>query len=232
MNFKEGVIIPINKPYGVTSFKALAHIRYLCSKAANAKIKIGHAGTLDPLATGVLILATGKKTKQISEIQSHTKEYIATLQLGATTPSYDMEHDISGRFPTSHITEELILSTIPKFIGDIQQIPPTYSAVKVNRIRAFNYCRKGQEVVLNPKNIHIDNIEIINFDISTMNLTIRVTCGKGTYIRALARDIGLALNSGAYLTSLCRNRVGNIKIEDCIVYNNFSEWINNQTIEI
>lgn len=231
MNFKEGVLIPIDKPYGITSFKALAHVRYHCSQAYGGKVKIGHAGTLDPLATGVLILATGKKTKEIESLQAHTKEYVATMQLGATTPSYDMEHEVNETFPTSHITPQLVDTVLHQFIGDIEQIPPTYSAVKVNGKRAFNYRRKGEEVVLKAKNIRIDEIEILGFDGEKMQLTLRVVCGKGTYIRALARDLGRALHSGAYLTELRRTRVGDVRVEDCINYDHFEEWLNNQRIE-
>ena len=231
MNFKEGVIIPIDKPYGITSFKALAHVRYLCTQANDGKVKIGHAGTLDPLATGVLILATGKMTKQIETLQAHTKEYVATLQLGATTPSYDMEHEVNERFPVEHITRELIDKTLPQFVGDIEQIPPTYSAVKVDGKRAFDYRRSGKEVVLKAKNIHIDEIEVLNFDSDKMQLTIRVGCGKGTYIRALARDLGRAMNSGAYLTALRRTRVGDVKVEDCVNYDQFETWLQQQIID-
>ena len=231
MNFKEGVIIPIDKPYGITSFKALAHVRYLCTQANDGKVKIGHAGTLDPLATGVLILATGKMTKQIETLQAHAKEYVATLQLGATTPSYDMEHEVNEKFPVEHITRELIDKTLPQFVGDIEQIPPTYSAVKVDGKRAFDYRRSGKEVVLKAKNIHIDEIEVLNFDSDKMRLTIRVGCGKGTYIRALARDLGRAMNSGAYLTALRRTRVGDVKVEDCVNYDQFETWLQQQIID-
>ncbi|KGF49159.1 tRNA pseudouridine(55) synthase TruB [Prevotella disiens] len=231
MNFKEGVIIPIDKPYGITSFKALAHVRYLCSQAQGGRVKIGHAGTLDPLATGVLILATGKMTKQIENLQTHTKEYVATMQLGATTPSYDMEHEENEKFPTEHITRELIEEKLQDFVGDIEQIPPTYSAVKVNGQRAFDYRRRGDDVVLKPKKIRIDEIEIISFDNEKMQLTVRVVCGKGTYIRALARDLGRTLNSGAYLVALRRTQVGEIKVEQCVNYDHFQEWLNQQNIE-
>ncbi len=225
INFKEGVLIPIDKPYGVTSFKALAHIRYLCTQANGEKVKMGHAGTLDPLATGVLILVTGRMTKQIETLQTHTKEYTATLQLGATTDSYDMEHEANATFPTSQITRERIENVLKQFVGDIDQIPPTYSAVKVNGERAFNYRRNGESVKLKPKHIHIDSIELTSFDADAMQASIRVVCGKGTYIRALARDIGRALDSGAYLTALRRTRVGDIRVEDCIDYNRFQEWL-------
>ena len=225
MDFKAGEIFAIDKPYRISSFGALAHVRYVLSRTLGYKVKIGHAGTLDPLATGVLILCTGKATKRIEEFQGQTKEYTATLQLGATTASYDMEHEVNASFPTEHITRELINDTLPQFIGDIEQIPPTYSAVKVNGDRAYELRRAGEEVKLKPKNIHIDEIEVVNFDVEKMQLSLRVVCGKGTYIRALGRDLGRALNSGAYLTALRRTRVGDFTIDRCLDYEHIREWI-------
>ena len=225
MDFKAGEIFAIDKPYRISSFGALAHVRYVLSRTLGYKVKIGHAGTLDPLATGVLILCTGKATKRIEEFQGQTKEYTATLQLGATTASYDMEHEVNASFPTEHITCELINDTLPQFIGDIEQIPPTYSAVKVNGDRAYELRRAGEEVKLKPKHIHIDEIEVVNFDVEKMQLSLRVVCGKGTYIRALARDLGRALNSGAYLTALRRTRVGDFTIDRCLDYEHIREWI-------
>lgn len=226
MNFQEGAYIYINKPYRMTSFGALAHIRYVLSKRLGVKrVKMGHAGTLDPLATGVLILCTGKATKQIERLQQHTKEYTATLQLGATTPSYDLEHDIDRHYPTDHITRVLIEQTLPQFVGDIKQVPPVYSACMVAGDRAYDLARKGQEVTLAPKDIRIDEIELTDFDPATMQMKIRVVCGKGTYIRALARDIGEALGSGAHLTALCRTRVGDVRIEECLTFDDFSIWL-------
>ena len=225
MDFKAGEIFAIDKPYRISSFGALAHVRYVLSRTLGYKVKIGHAGTLDPLATGVLILCTGKATKRIEEFQGQTKEYTATLQLGATTASYDMEHEVNASFPTEHITRELINDTLPQFIGDIEQIPPTYSAVKVNGDRAYELRRAGEEVKLKPKHIHIDEIEVVDFDVEKMQLSIRVVCGKGTYIRALARDLGRALNSGAYLTALRRTRVGDFTIDRCLDYEHIREWI-------
>lgn len=225
MDFKAGEIFAIDKPYRISSFGALAHVRYVLSRTLGYKVKIGHAGTLDPLATGVLILCTGKATKRIEEFQGHTKEYTATLQLGATTASYDMEHEVNASFPTEHITRELINDTMPQFIGDIEQIPPTYSAVKVNGDRAYELRRAGEEVKLKPKHIHIDEIEVVDFDVEKMQLSLRVVCGKGTYIRALARDLGRALNSGAYLTALRRTRVGDFTIDRCLDYEHIREWI-------
>ena len=182
MNFKTGEIFAIDKPYGITSFKALAHVRYVLSHTLGHRVKIGHAGTLDPLATGVLILCTGKCTKQIETLQAHTKEY-------------DMEHEVNETFATAHITEDAIREALPQFVGDIQQTPPTFSACKIDGKRAYSMRREGQDVVLKPKNIHIDSIEITRFDPDTMQLDLRIVCGKGTYIRALARDLGRALGS-------------------------------------
>lgn len=232
MNFTEGEIVCINKPYRMSSFGALARVRYLISQRLGVKrVKTGHAGTLDPLATGVLILCTGRATKRIEELQAHTKEYTATLQLGATTPSYDMEHPVDATYPTEHITRELIEATLPKFVGEIQQVPPAYSACKVNGDRAYKLMRKGRDVELKPKTLRVDEIELLWFDPEKMQMSIRVVCGKGTYIRALARDIGEALGSGAYLTALCRTRVGDIRIEDCIKLDDFPAWLEQQTIE-
>ena len=229
MNFQEEAFIYINKPYRMSSFGALAHIRYLVSKRIHVKrVKMGHAGTLDPLATGVLILCTGKATKQIEQLQLHTKEYSATLQLGATTPSYDMEHEVDATYPTAHITRELIEQTLPQFVGDIMQVPPLFSAVMVDGHRAYKMARKGQEVELAAKPVRIDELELTAFDAEKMQMSIRVVCGKGTYIRSLARDIGEALGSGAYLTALCRTRVGDVRIEDCLTFDDFPQWLENQ----
>ena len=229
MNFQEGAYIYINKPYRMTSFGALAHIRYVLSKRLGVKrVKIGHAGTLDPLATGVLILCTGKATKQIERLQLHTKEYTATLQLGATTPSFDLEHEVDATYPTAHITRELIEQTLPLFVGDIKQVPPVYSACMVAGDRAYELARKGRDVELAPKDIHIDDIQLLSFDPETMQLSIRVVCGKGTYIRSLARDIGEALGSGAHLTVLCRTRVGDVSLDDCLTFDDFPQWLEEQ----
>ena len=232
MNFNAGEIICIDKPYRMSSFGALAHVRFLISKKVGVKrVKTGHAGTLDPLATGVLILCTGKATKQIEQLQSHTKEYTATLQLGATTPSFDMEHEVDRTYPTGHITRPLIDEVIARFKGDIDQVPPVFSACMVDGLRAYKMARKGEAVELKPKRIRIDEIEVTDFDAQRMLLSIRVVCGKGTYIRALARDIGEALGSGAYLTALRRTRVGDYRVEDCVDFDHFQEWLDQQDIE-
>jgi len=233
VNFTEGEFLYINKPYRMSSFGALAHIRYLVSKKIHVKrVKMGHAGTLDPLATGVLILCTGKATKQIETLQMHDKEYTATLQLGATTPSYDMEHEVDATYPTAHITRELIERVLAGFVGDIQQVPPLFSAVMVDGHRAYKLARKGSDVELKAKPVRIDELELTAFDPATMQMSIRVVCGKGTYIRSLARDIGAALDSGAYLTALCRTRVGNVRIEDCQTFDSFPAWLDAQEIEM
>jgi len=226
MNFQEGEIFAIDKPYRLSSFGALAHVRYLISKKIGVKrVKIGHAGTLDPLATGVLVLCTGRCTKQIEQLQAHTKEYTATLQLGATTPSFDLEHPVDATFPTEHITRELVEQVLKRFTGDIMQVPPAFSACMVDGHRAYQMARKGNDVQLAAKPVRIDEIELMDFDPEKMQMNIRVVCGKGTYIRSLARDIGQALNSGAHLTALRRTRVGDFRAEDCAPYDHFREWL-------
>lgn len=214
MNFLDGEILFVDKPYRWTSFDLVNKIRWNISKKHKIKkIKVGHAGTLDPLATGVMIVCTGKATKRIEEFQYQTKEYIATLHLGATTPSFDLEHEIDKNFSTDHITKELIDKVIPTFLGEIWQVPPVYSAVKIDGKKAYDYARKGENVELKPKLLVIDKIDVLNF--SLPELKIRVVCSKGTYIRALARDIGEALGSGAHLTALQRTAIGEVKIENC-----------------
>ena len=216
----------------MTSFGALAFVRTRISRKVGVKrVKTGHAGTLDPLATGVLILCTGKKTKEIERLQLDTKEYTATLQLGATTPSYDLEHEVDATYPTAHITEELVRTVLAGFVGEIQQVPPQYSACKIGGDRAYKLKRKGEDVQLAAKTIHIHELELTRFDAETMQMDIRVRCGKGTYIRSLARDIGRALNSGAHLTALCRTQLGSVRIEDCITLDDFPQWLDQQQIE-
>ena len=222
MDFVEGEILAFDKPLHWTSFDVVAKVRrVLCRCLGQKKLKVGHSGTLDPLATGVVIVCTGKKTKMIEQLQYDTKEYVATMQLGATTPSYDMEHPVDKTFPTAHITRTLIDQTIPQFIGEQWQSPPMYSAVSINGKRAYEIARKGETVELKPKLLVIDEIEVLSFDAEKMLLTIRVVCSKGTYIRALARDIGEQLQSGAYLTALRRTKVGNTRVEDCYQIDSF-----------
>lgn len=226
MNFVEGEIVAFDKPYRWTSFDVVGKARWLlCHRLGVKKLKVGHTGTLDPLATGVVVVCTGKKTKLIDQLQYATKEYVATLQLGATTPSFDLEKPIDATYPTAHITRERIDEVIPTFLGEQWQVPPMFSAVKVDGKRAYKLARKGQEVELKPKLLVIDEIEVLAFDAQTMQLTIRVVCSKGTYIRALARDIGQRLDSGAHLIALRRTRVGDLSIDDCINFEQFEKIV-------
>lgn len=230
MNFKEGEILAFDKPYGWTSFALVAKARYLiCRKLGVKKLKVGHAGTLDPLATGVLVICTGKATKQIEALQAHTKEYIATIRLGATTPSFDLEKPIDAEYPTAHITPELVKTVLSRFIGTISQVPPTFSACKINGERAYDLARKGEEVPLKAKTLVIDELELLRCDLP--DIEIRVVCSKGTYIRALARDIGQALESGAHLTALQRTRSGKVRVENCLHIEDFADWLDKQDIE-
>ncbi len=232
MNFEQGEILYIDKPYTWTSFNLVAKIRrLLCEKMGVKKLKVGHAGTLDPLATGVMIICTGRSTKKIEELQSDTKEYVATLKLGATTPSYDLEKPIDATYPTDHITQNLIDKVLPKFVGRIEQVPPAFSACKVNGKRAYDLARKGKDVELKPKVLVIDEIKQLSFQPKAMELTLRIICSKGTYIRALARDIGQALESGAHLISLRRTQVGPVRVEDCMSIEDFPQWLAQQEIE-
>lgn len=227
MDFVAGEIIPINKPYTWTSFQIVNKIRYSLSRKYGIKrFKVGHAGTLDPLASGVLLLCTGKATKRIEELQSHTKEYEAEITLGATTPSFDMEHPVDATYPYEHITREMVEETLKQFVGDIAQRPPLFSACKVDGKRAYDLARKGSDMQLEPKQIRIDSIELLECELP--KIRIRVVCGKGTYIRSLARDIGIALNSGGYLTDLVRTRIGEYKLENCITPDSFQEWLEQQ----
>ena len=215
MDFIEGEILYISKPLNWTSFLLVRKLRNrLCRKLDIKKLKVGHAGTLDPLATGVMIICTGKKTKLIETFQYQTKEYIATIKLGETTPSFDLETAVDQTFTTEHITKELVEEKIKTFVGEIWQVPPTYSACKVEGKRAYELAREGVEVELKPKLLVIDEIELLECDLP--HIKVRVVCSKGTYIRALARDIGLSLNSGAHLTALERTRIGEVTLADCI----------------
>lgn len=215
MDFITGEIIGIDKPLGWTSFDAVKRLRGAIQRRLRVKkFKVGHAGTLDPLATGVLIVCTGRATRNIETLQNGTKEYVAEITLGATTPSYDLETEIDRHFPWEHITRESIDAILPQFIGRVMQVPPVFSAVKVDGKRAYNLARKGKEVELKAKPLEISELEVLDFVPPLMR--IRVVCSKGTYIRALARDIGEALGSGAHLSALRRTRVGDIRVEDCL----------------
>ncbi|MBQ7495609.1 MAG: tRNA pseudouridine(55) synthase TruB [Bacteroidaceae bacterium] len=260
-----GRILYIDKPYRWTSFDVVNKVRWLlCKRLGTRKLKVGHAGTLDPLATGVMVVCTGRATKRIDELQAQTKEYVATLRLGATTPSFDLEHPIDAYYPTDHITREQVEATLKTFLGPIQQIPPAYSAVKVDGKRAYDLARREKDVELKPKLLVIDEIELVACQLDCVvtngttqssviprtgmrnkafltspavpedapegypSITIRVVCSKGTYIRALARDIGQALGSGAHLTALRRTRVGDVRVEDCLPMDTFPDWLEQQ----
>lgn len=228
-DFQKGEILYFNKPLEWSSFQVVAKIRSCLRKTLDVKkIKVGHAGTLDPLATGVMILCTGKATKRIAEFQYQTKEYIATIHLGATTASFDLEHPIDNTFPTEHIDRELVEKTLQQFIGRIEQTPPAYSAVKINGRRAYHLARDGKKVKLKPKVLVIDEIELMACNLP--DITVRVVCSKGTYIRALARDIGEALHSGAHLTSLVRTRIGDITLDQCMDPTQIWEWMKEQEL--
>lgn len=212
-DFIAGEVLLFDKPYDWTSFDLVNKVRRLiCNSLGVKKIKVGHAGTLDPLATGLLVVCTGKATKTIDSYQAEEKEYVATLQLGATTPSFDLETDIDAEYPTEHITRDLIELVLKDFIGELEQIPPSFSAVKVDGKRAYEYARQGKDLELKAKKLVISEIEILNFDAN--QLTLRIVCSKGTYIRGLARDIGMTLQSGAHLIDLKRTRVGHFVINN------------------
>ncbi len=214
-DFIGGEIIAVDKPLGWTSFDAVKRLRgALLRKLGLKKMKVGHAGTLDPLATGVMVICTGRATKRIDELQAGVKEYEATLARGATTPAFARQTEGDATYPTGHITEELVRDVLARFVGAIEQVPPAYSACKVDGKRAYDLARKGREVELKAKTLVIDSIELLEY--SPTQIRIRTVCSKGTYIRALARDIGTALGSGAHLTALRRTRVGDVGIADCL----------------
>ena len=230
MNFIEGEVIAINKDVDWTSFDVVNKIRYLIKKKYNLKkIKVGHAGTLDPKATGVVIVCTGRKTKEIDKFVADTKEYIAEIKLGETTPSFDRETEPDNFFETKHITKEKVNEAIESFIGKQQQIPPMYSAIHIDGKRAYEIARQGGSVEIKPREIEIFNIELLEENIP--QLKIKISCSKGTYIRALARDIGTKLDSGAYMTSLVRIASGDYKIDDAITIEEFENKINKLNIE-
>jgi tRNA pseudouridine55 synthase len=223
MDFINGEILYINKPLYWTSFRLVRVVRAKLREKLNIKkLKVGHAGTLDPLATGVMIICTGKKTKEIERLQAGVKEYSATIKVGATTPSFDLETEIDAEFPINHITEDLVRDCLKKFIGEIEQIPPDFSAVKVNGKRAYELARKSEVFELKPKLLVIDSIDLVNYELPFISLSI--LCSKGTYIRALARDIGECLNSGAHLISLERVRVGDATLDKCLQVDELDEF--------
>lgn len=224
VDFQAGTVLLFDKPLDWTSFDVVNRVRnMLCRKLEVKKLKVGHAGTLDPKATGLVIVCTGKVTKQIDLIQAQEKEYVATLKLGATTPSFDLESEEDAQFPTEHITQELIKHVLPKFLGEIDQVPPVFSAIKVNGKRAFDYARKGAEIELKARKIVVKSITIERFEMPELEL--RIACGKGTYIRSLARDLGEELNSGAYLIGLRRTAIGENHVENAWTLEQFQEQL-------
>lgn len=229
MDFIEGEVLYVNKPLYWTSFRVVRVVRAkICQRLKIKKLKVGHAGTLDPLATGVMILCTGKKTKEIEQLQALTKEYVARVHLGATTPSFDAETEVDERYPVDHITEEKVQEVLKRFTGSIEQVPPVYSAVKVDGKRAYKYARENERIELKPKLLVIDSIELIDFNLP--EITIRVVCSKGTYIRALARDIGKALESGAHLTGLSRTRIGEVTLDMCMEVDELDQFVDNSIV--
>ncbi|MDE6408769.1 MAG: tRNA pseudouridine(55) synthase TruB [Muribaculaceae bacterium] len=230
MDLISGEIIGIDKPLEWTSFDAVKRLRGAIQRRLHVKkFKVGHAGTLDPLATGVLIVCTGRSTKEIERLQSGSKEYIADIRLGATTPSFDLETDIDAEYPWQHITFDKIEAILPRFLGKVMQVPPVFSAVKIDGKRAYNYARKGKDVELKAKPLEISELEILSYEAPVLRL--RIVCSKGTYIRALARDIGEALDSGAHLIGLRRTRVGDMTIDRCLTIEEAMEKINNDPLE-
>lgn len=231
MNFLAGQVLAFDKPLTMTSFALVAKVRWLLTqRMGGVKIKVGHAGTLDPLATGVMVVCTGRATKCIEQLQAGVKVYEATLALGATTPSFDLEHPVDATYPTAHITEALVREVLPRFTGEIMQVPPAFSACKVGGERAYDLARKGKDPGLQAKPLRIDALEITALDLPH-SLSLRITCSKGTYIRALARDIGVALGSGAHLTALRRTRVGDYALEDCHTLEGFANWLDTIDVE-
>lgn len=220
-DFRSGELLLINKPYTWSSFQAVNKLKHALKRhpsllldGAYVHLKIGHAGTLDPLATGLLVICTGKKTKEISSFQDLPKEYTGTFFLGATTPCYDKEKPVDQTFPTAHITRELILETAKSFIGKQEQVPPMFSAVRVDGKRLYTLARAGEEIELKARPIEIFEFEITSCELPLVGF--RIACSKGTYIRSIARDFGLALNSGAYLDSLCRTKIGHFSLENAL----------------
>jgi len=223
-NFPEGEILLFDKELEWTSFDLVQKVRNnLCRALRIKKLKVGHAGTLDPKATGLMILCTGKATKKIESLQAEEKEYVATLKLGATTPSFDLETEEDAVFSTDHVNKDLVLSALKKFEGETEQVPPIFSAVKIDGKRAYSHARKGIEVELKPRPVFIREIELLSF--SQTEITIRVICSKGTYIRSLARDLGLILGSGAYLTNLRRTRIGQFSVENAYSVEKFLDFL-------
>jgi tRNA pseudouridine55 synthase len=230
-SFQEGKILLLDKPYGWTSFDLVRKVRNTIHRRFNLKkLKIGHAGTLDPLATGLMILCTGKATKRIESLQAGEKEYLATIKFGATTPSYDRETGEDKMFPTLHITKSLLMDTLCQFTGNIMQVPPAFSAIKIDGKRAYEFARNGNTPELKAREIVINVIELVVMEMPMVKL--RIVCSKGTYIRSLAHDIGKSLNTGAYLTDLRRIRSGEYTIENAITLEEFLQNIKTSEIQM
>lgn len=226
INFEDGYVLAIDKPYGWTSADVVRKVKALVKRYTGKKnIKVGHAGTLDPLATGLLIVCIGKATKQAEALQAQRKEYIAEICFGATTPSYDLEKEIDVRYPYEHITADSLKQAMNKFIGTIEQIPPVFSAKLIDGVRAYEYARKGEEVQMRPSVITIEEIELLNFD--SPKAEIRIVCSKGTYIRSLARDLGIEAGSGAHLTNLRRTINGEFNVNDAMTVESFQKLLTN-----
>lgn len=221
VNFSEGYIAIIDKPYEWTSADVVRKIKFQLRKCGYPKIKIGHAGTLDPLATGILIVCIGRATKMVEQLQAEQKEYVAELILGATTPSGDMEHEVDYTYPTEHITRQMVENALQGLTGEREQLPPLYSAKKISGVRAYEFARAGEEVELKKALINIYSMELLEYDLP--RIKIRVECSKGTYIRSLAFEIGEALQSGAYLSSLRRTRSGGFVVERAFQLDDFME---------
>jgi tRNA pseudouridine55 synthase len=227
-DYLSGQVLLVDKPLHWTSFQVVNKLRWEIRQVFNIKkIKVGHAGTLDPLATGLLVLCTGKMTKQIDSFQAQIKEYTGTIVLGGTTPSFDLETEINETFPTKHITYELIYKTTDQFIGDIQQFPPVFSAIKKDGKRLYEFARAGESVEIKSRSVHILEFEITNID--GLNIDFRVVCSKGTYIRSLANDFGKALNSGAHLSALRRTKIGDFHVDEALTIEGFIEGLKDQS---
>lgn len=227
-DFKNGQILLFDKPLGWTSFQVVNKVRWLIRKNCGIKkIKVGHAGTLDPLATGLLIICTGKFTKKIQELQGQEKEYTGTFTLGATTPSYDLETEIDNNFPTEHLSAEKLQQATEQFKGDIEQFPPVFSALKKDGKRLYEYARKGEEVKINSRTVNISSFELTNIELP--NVDFKVSCSKGTYIRSLAHDFGKAVESGAHLSALRRTKIGDFNVENAFTIDTFIEMLEAKT---
>lgn len=224
--FKEGQVLLIDKPLEWTSFQVVNKLRWKIRKTFDIKkIKVGHAGTLDPLATGLLVICTGKMTKQIDTFQAQIKEYTGTIVLGSSTPSFDLETEIDQHYPTEHITETLIHETTKQFIGEIEQFPPVFSAIKKDGKRLYEFAREGKEVVIKSRKITIEEFEITK--INGLEVEFRVVCSKGTYIRSLANDFGKAMNSGSHLSVLRRTKIGDFDVDNAMSVDGFIDVLDN-----